>query len=222
MTTFISLGTGDSAHATLADLDIIRDASLVIVPGRRAEDIVRKLCSDARIRRMDVPMNKDRQSAIDVYDEIVKLAEEREDKHLDTVIAVEGDVSIYASIHYVMDTMKAHGYSVRQQPGVTSFIAAAAMAGISLVSGDERMLLAPGMFNPDDLNVCDTLVLLKPKRSEKQIKEFIADSNNNIKEVYYFENIDSPNALFLSNIEEIIIHDFPYFALMILRKAQNT
>ena len=141
--TFLSLGPGDPELLTFKAVKTLKDADVVMVPATRnregtmksrATDIISEWCDDNRLMVYELPMLKDRQAVSLVYDSIfadcVRLYHEGQR----IVVAVEGDVSIYASIHYVMERLEKAGIPVEQSAGIPSFIAAAASAGLSLVS----------------------------------------------------------------------------------------
>ena len=151
--TFLSLGPGDPELLTIKALKTLKDADVVIVPATRnnegitksrATDIISEWCDENRLMVYELPMLKDRQAVSLVYDRIfadcVRLFEEGRR----VVVAVEGDVSIYASIHYVMERLEKAGIPVEQSAGIPSFIAAAASAGLSLVSQQQRLTILPG------------------------------------------------------------------------------
>ena len=55
-----------------------------------------------------------------------------------------GWVNIYASIHYVMERLEEASIPVVQSAGIPSFITAAASAGLSLISQQQRLTILPG------------------------------------------------------------------------------
>ena len=217
---FVSLGPGDPELITMKALNVLRNADVVILPATagntregsdrgkangvssRAADIINHWDVKAEMRLFDVPMSRNGQLAQCAYDdicmEIVRLYRD----HRRVAVAVEGDVSIYASIHYVMERLHTMGVPVEQLPGITSFIAAAAVAQLSLVSHRERLQ-----------------VVMKLSQCEAEVKKFMAGHPEC--EYHYFENVGAPDSCHIISAGEIAGRKFPYFSLMIIKKSQG-
>ena len=228
--TFLSLGPGDPELLTIKAVKTLKDADVVMVPATRnnegvmksrATDIISEWCDDNRLMVYELPMLKDRQAVSLVYDRIfadcVRLFEEGRR----VVVAVEGDVSIYASIHYVMERLEKAGISVEQSAGIPSFIAAAASAGLSLVSQQQRLTILPGDADAKTLHQLlssnHVVVVMKLSQCQEAVKEFLR--RNPQTTCHYFENVGTPEAYHTSLSDEIQSRQFPYFSLCIIYPA---
>ena len=109
--TFLSLGPGDPELLTIKALKTLKDADVVMVPATRnnegimksrATDIISEWHLENRLMVYELPMLKDRQAVSLVYGRIFADCVRLYHEGSRIVVAVEGDVSIYASIHYVM------------------------------------------------------------------------------------------------------------------------
>ena len=221
--TFLSLGPGDPELLTIKALKTLKDADVVIVPATRnnegitksrATDIISEWCDENRLMVYELPMLKDRQAVSLVYDRIfadcVRLFEEGRR----VVVAVEGDVSIYASIHYVMERLEKAGIPVEQSAGIPSFIAAAASAGLSLVSQQQRLTILPGDADADSNHV---VVVMKLSQCQEAVKEFLRRNPQTV--CHYFENVGMPEAYHTMQHDEILSRHIPYFSLCIIYPA---
>jgi len=226
MVTFLSLGPGDPDLLTLKAVQTLREADLVFVPatqdGRsRAADIAVRWCRADRLRPFTVPMSHDRRAAMAAYDRLCQTLTEADADGRSAVVAVEGDVSVYASIHYVLDRLSAAGIAVSQQPGIPSFIAAAAMAGLSLCSQRERLIVVPGDATADELRALleagRVVVVMKLSQCAQAVKQFLAAAPDGVV-CHYFENVGLPDAFHTAERTVILEREIPYFALCILRK----
>ena len=208
--TFLSLGPGDPELLTIKALKTLKDADVVIVPATRNNEGITKL-----------PMLKDRQAVSLVYDRIfadcVRLFEEGRR----VVVAVEGDVSIYASIHYVMERLEKAGIPVEQSAGIPSFIAAAASAGLSLVSQQQRLTILPGDADAEMLHQLlssnHVVVVMKLSQCQEAVKEFLRRNPQTV--CHYFENVGMPEAYHTMQHDEILSRHIPYFSLCIIYPA---
>ena len=228
--TFLSLGPGDPELLTIKALKTLKDADVVMVPATRnnegilksrATDIISEWHLENRLMVYELPMLKDRQAVSLVYDRIfadcVRLYHEGQR----IVVAVEGDVSIYASIHYVMERLEKAGIPVEQSAGIPSFIAAAASAGLSLVSQQQRLTILPGDADAETLlQLLDSnhvVIVMKLSQCQEAVKEFLRRNPQTV--CHYFENVGTPEAYHTSLCDEIQSRHIPYFSLCIIYPA---
>lgn len=222
---FLSLGPGDPDLLTVKAVKTLKAADVIMVPATgsrsRAADIIREWCDKSRLTVYELPMLKDRQAVSAVYDRIYADCVSLYHKGRRVVVAVEGDVSIYASIHYVMDRLQAAGIPTEQSPGIPSFIAAAAEAGLSLVSQQQQLTILPGDADAKMLHQLlssnHVVVVMKLSQCQEAVKEFLRRNPQTV--CHYFENVDTPEAYHTTLHEEIISRHIPYFSLCIIYPA---
>ena len=222
---FLSLGPGDPELLTLKVVKTLREADIVVIPstaGRsRAAEIIREWCDGDKMYRYELPMQKDRSAVRKIYDDICQqvVVWYNEDKRI--AIVVEGDVSIYASIHYVLDELKRMDIPVIQQPGIPSFIAAAAMADLSLVSGQQWLMVLPGDADGETLEQLlasnHVVVIMKLSQCAEALKDFLRQHPTIT--CHYFENVGTTEAFHTTQCDEILSRQIPYFSLCILFPA---
>ena len=228
--TFLSLGPGDPELLTLKALKTLKDADVVMVPATRnnegimksrATDIINEWHLENRLMVYELPMLKDRQAVSLVYDTIFADCVRVYQEGRRIVVAVEGDVSIYASIHYVMERLEKAGIPVEQSAGIPSFIAAAASAGLSLVSQQQRLTILPGDADIETLRqLLDSnhvVVVMKLSQCQEVVKDFLRQNPQTI--CHYFENVGTPEAYHTTLRDEILSRRIPYFSLCIIYPA---
>jgi precorrin-2/cobalt-factor-2 C20-methyltransferase len=222
---FLSLGPGDPELLTLKVVKTLREADIVVVPSTadrsRATEIIREWCDESRMYRYELPMLKDRSAVRKVYDDICQQVVARYNEGRRIAIVVEGDVSIYASIHYVLDELKRMGIPVIQQSGIPSFIAAAAMADLSLISGQQRLVVLPGDADGEtleqQLSSNHVVVIMKLSQCAEALKDFLRQHPAVV--CHYFENVGTTEAFHTTQCDEILSRQHPYFSLCILFPA---
>lgn len=228
--TFLSLGPGDPELLTFKAVKTLKDADVVMVPATRnregtmksrATEIISEWCDENRLMVYELPMLKDRQAVSLVYDRIFADCVRLYHEGSRIVVAVEGDVSIYASIHYVMERLEKECIPVVQSAGIPSFIAAAASAGLSLVSQQQRLTILPGDADAEMLlQLLDSnhvVVVMKLSQCQEAVKEFLRRNPQTV--CHYFENIGTSEAYHTTLHEEIISRHIPYFSLCIIYPA---
>lgn len=227
---FVSLGPGDPQLITLKALSRLRESDVIFCPATcsvggvvrsASADILMALKADLgyKTRLFELPMSHFREKVLGVYNtvcqEIVTLR--NEGKRIS--VACEGDAGFYSSIGYIYFTLKTQGVSVKLIPGVTSFLAASALAGIHMTSGKDRLLINPGVTTADELakKICEvaTIVIMKLSQCAAEICHFI-DLNPSL-EYHYFENIGTSQEVYLHTPDSIKASRFPYFSLLIIK-----
>lgn len=226
LASFVSLGPGDPEMLTVKAVRQLQQADIVIVPSTgkqsRAADIASHWCSSGRIETFLLPMLKDRSAVMSVYDDMAQRIASLHRQGLRVVVAVEGDISIYASIHYVMERLQADGVPVEQVAGIPSFIAAASHAGLSLASGQQRLTVIPGDADePTLLRLLDSnhVVVIMKLSQCRQVLKSLLQHNPDI-ECHYFENVGTPDVFYITQQSEILSRDMPYFSLCILSSCK--
>ena len=228
--TFLSLGPGDPELLTIKALKTLKDADVVMVPATRnnegitksrATDIISEWHLENRLMVYELPMLKDRQAVSLVYDRIFADCVRLYHEGRRIVVAVEGDVSIYASIHYVMERLEKAGIPGEQSAGIPSFIAAAASAGLSLISQQQRLTILPGDADAEMLHQLlennHVVVVMKLSQCQEAVKEFLRRNPQTV--CHYFENVGTPEAYQTSLPDEIQSRQFPYFSLCVIYPA---
>ena len=225
--TFLSLGPGDPELLTLKAVRMLREADVVVVPvtessdgttKSRATDIIGEWCSTEKMQRYVLPMQRNREAVMQVYDRICHEVAEWYHAGQRVVVAVEGDVSIYASIHYVLDQLLQKNIPVVQSPGIPSFIAAAASAGLSLISQRQRMIVLPGDTDIDGLRRLLTsghvVVVMKLSQCQQVLKDYLRQYPDTM--CHYFENVGTAEAFHTTAHDMILSRQIPYFSLCVL------
>ena len=228
--TFLSLGPGDPELLTLKAVRMLREADIVVVPvtengdgtmKSRAADIIGEWCATDKMQRYVLPMQRNREAVMQAYDRMCcEVAEWYHDGQR-IVVVVEGDVSIYASIHYVLDQLLQKNIPVAQEPGIPSFIAAAASAGLSLISQKQRLVVLPGDVDIEELRRLLTsghvVVVMKLSQCQQVLKDYLLQYPDAV--CHYFENVDTAEAFHSSEHDVILSRQMPYFSLCILFPA---
>lgn len=227
---FVSLGPGDPQLITLRAFSTLREADVIFCPATcsvggsvksLSAEILKALKAgfENKTRMFELPMSHCREKALEVYDKICQeiVALQNEGKHI--CVACEGDAGFYSSISYIYFTLKGQGLPVKLIPGITSFLAASALAGIHTTSGNDRLLVIPGNTTAEELSrkidEATTIVIMKLCQCAAEICHFI--ELNPLLEYYYFENIGTPQELYLRTPESVKSASFPYFSLLIIK-----
>lgn len=228
---FVSLGPGDAELITLKSLHALQQADIVYYPSTvmktgkktsRAATLLRELGIWESIRPFSLPMSKDRTQAMAVYRTAFQEIQQEQQAGKRIAVAVEGDASIYASIHYVLDFLEESGAPVEQLPGIPSFIAASAAAKLHLISQGERLVVIPGNVTSDELdtylNHHHVPVIMKLSQCADTVRNYMKCHPEY--GYHYFENVSTAGEYHSYCREELKEKKFPYFSLMIILNEQ--
>lgn len=225
----VSLGPGDAGLITVKGLKALTDADFVYCPGTfgrdgvfvsRAKDILYELgIPKHKIRCFGLPMAENTAKAEEVYDRMSAEAESVYHAGRRICITAEGDVGMYSSVNYLFDRLRVKGIPAELVPGIPSFIAACACAGIPLVTRSERLTVIPGTATVQDIertiNDNSTAVIMKPSKCASEIRRCIALHADYT--YHYFENIGTDRERHVSDAEAIALTDYPYFSLLVIK-----
>ncbi len=145
----VGVGPGDPQLLTLKAASVIRACPVVAAPrtasGAVALDIARGAVSLAEktILPLDFAMSPDAATREAAHRTAAEKVRTELEAGRDVAFLNLGDVSIYASFHYVWDILKPLGFAMEMIPGVASFSAAAAALGVSLTDIDTELRIVP-------------------------------------------------------------------------------
>ena len=154
----VGVGPGDPELITVKALRLIREAEVIAVPGRKAEESVAYRIADAAAGGLEdkelvavyMPMVNDREVIEEEHQKAASRLEEYLDMGKNSVFLTEGDPSVYSTFGYLRKILEEDGYTVETVPGVTSFCAAAARLGIPLAEWDEPLHILPAAHRTQD------------------------------------------------------------------------
>lgn len=227
----VSLGPGEPDLITLKALKALNAADVVFCPATRTGDgrvksramtILRSLSIDeSKIRVFEVPMSRNREKAVEAYEEAcaAMLLLARSGKTV--AITAEGDACFYSSANYMYARLQQEGFPVDMIAGVPAFIAAGASVGLHLVKQQERLLVIPGDVRVEELLEAvvakRTLVIMKVPLGEAVLRPFIARHLE--LNYHYFEQVGTSEEYHTASPQEILARDFTYFSILVIRPA---
>jgi precorrin-2/cobalt-factor-2 C20-methyltransferase len=185
--TGVGMGPGDPQLVTVAAVEVLRTADVVLVPVAdtgeegRAEAIVRQHV-DRPLRRVEFALTDDagRAAAWDAAGRVVVDA--FGEGHSTVAFATIGDPNVYSTFTYLAQTVRAidTDVEVRTVPGITAMQALASQSGTVLVEGRESLVLLPltaGVHSlREALHRHDTVVAYKGGRVMPQVLQAVREA----------------------------------------------
>ncbi|AZV57980.1 cobalt-factor II C(20)-methyltransferase [Clostridium sp. AWRP] len=169
----IGVGPGDEELLTLKAVNVIKKCEVIVAPS--AKDGDRSIAFDTAKNFIDeskeviikhFPMGGKEQEG-KIF-EAFKTIEERLNEGKNVAFLTIGDPFVYSTYIYLLEHIKNKGYKTETVPGITSFCAAASLAGQSIVIGDERVLILPAS-QVDKITDEKFVVIMKVYRKEENV-----------------------------------------------------
>jgi len=169
----IGVGPGDEELLTLKAVNIIKKCPVIIAPSAKdggtsiALDTARNFISEEQeVIVKHFPMGGEEQEE-KIY-QAFKSIEEKLHEGKDIAFLTIGDPFVYSTYIYLLRYIKEKGYNTETVPGITSFCAAASLAGEMIVIGDERVTIFPAN-QVDKITDEKFVVIMKVYRLEEQV-----------------------------------------------------
>ena len=206
---FVSLGPGEPDLITLKGLK----------SSSRALSILNTLGFSDTVQCFRLPMDKDRTLALRSYEAVYESSKILRAEGQNVVIVAEGDAGLYSSIHYIYDKLQQDDIPVEQIAGIPAFIASGAMAGLHIVSQEERLIVIPGHVTAKELDDYlkhqTVVVIMKLSQCIDEVHQCII--NHPEYQYHYFENVGTEKEYYSCSTEELREKRYPYFSVMIIR-----
>ena len=218
----VGVGPGDPELMTLKAVRLIKENECIAVPGTVAKDTVAYKIAAAAVPELAektlipiyMPMIKDKDLIAAEHRKGAELMESYLDKGQNVVFLTLGDPTVYCTFRYLQHILEADGYEVELVSGITSFCAAAARLGVSLMEWDEPLHIVPAVHKTnDDLSLDGNYVLMKSASHMKEVKELLIKSGRKVDAV---ENCGMDTEKIYRSAEEIP-DDAGYFSLIIAK-----
>lgn len=233
----VSVGPGDPELMTLKAVRVIRRCQVIALSadGRAAGLMEGKDNHEERMKcvayaiawgavpqldekeilPLSMPMTKDRQSLKKSHEAAAAAIKTLLEEGKDVAYLTLGDTSVYASCMYPAAILKKDGWPIQMVSGVTSFCAAAARLGETLVSGPEQLHILPSSYGVEEaLNLPGVKVLMKSGKELGAVKELLKTRSD---EVTAVERCGMEGERIFHSLEELP-PDAGYYTTLIVRK----
>jgi precorrin-2/cobalt-factor-2 C20-methyltransferase len=226
----VGVGPGDPELMTIKARRVIGECAVVAHfaarrrPGN-AWSIVEPLVTESQsVLRLEYPVTIDAVEAddyerllLEFYDRVAATIASHLDTGQDVAVVCEGDPFFYGSYMYVHERL-AHRYTTTVVPGVTSFSAASAAAGLPLVSRNETFTVLSGVQTAEQLKDAlagvDAAVVMKVGRHLDDVRAAV-QSAGLAEHAVYVERATWPDERVVPIVATDGI-DAPYFSIVLI------
>lgn len=223
----IGVGPGDPELLTLKALRLIKESSIIAVPGNTVQKSVAYEIVKGAYPQLDqkilvpvaMPMTKDPQILEENHEKAADLVEGFLKEGKDVAFLTLGDPTVYSTYLYVHKRILERGYEAEIISGIPSFCASAARLNIGLAEREEPLHIIPASYRAQEmeelLKLPGTKVLMKSGKKMKQVKENIIASGQ---QAVMVENCGMPGEKIYLSAEEIP-EEAGYYSLIIVKEA---
>ncbi len=186
----VSVGPGDPELMTLKAVRIINSCEVLAVPrtgGKNtlALEIVRGVCdiSQKDVVYLDFPMTSDKKMLDEMHIKSADMLLKYLKSGKNIAFVNLGDIAVYSTFSYIAEIIRKNGIAIEYCPGVTSFCAAAALAGKPLVQGKKPLVVMPSScenFGKMLGNDCTAVIMKSGKNLSYSLSELKKSGYDNV------------------------------------------
>lgn len=237
----VGIGPGDPKLLTLKAVEKLIEAQCIIVPkscedkeslalsiisdviGNRQKDIYTERLNK-EVLELVFPMSRNNETLENAWQNAAEVIKSKLDEGIDVAFATLGDPSVYSTYMYIHKKIANDGYEVHIIPGVSSFCACCAAAGISLAEKNEKIAIIP-LHDFDNESDCidiiidkfENIVFMKAGKSISKISDKLKAKNLFDKAVI-IDRCGMTQESLHYDLQAAANNYFSYFSTMIVKK----
>lgn len=228
----IGVGPGDPELLTLKGIRLLKSVPVVAFPagiqGRPgiAQEIVKLWLRPEQVQlALTFPYVQD----LAVLEQAWQTAAEQVWQYLrkgDVAFVSEGDVSFYSTFTYLSQTLQQHHPDTQLEtiPGICSPLASAAVLGLPLTRGSDRLAILPALYTVGELEAAlawaDVVVLLKVSSVYAQVWS-VLNQQGLLEHSYVVERATLPEQVIYRDLRDRPHLELPYFSLLIIQVTHS-
>lgn len=226
----VGVGPGDPELLTIKAKRILEQVDCIAVPksSEGKESLALTIAKGAvelnkEIVELVFPMSFEAKLLEDSWDKAVEGIKSKLDEGKDVAFLTLGDPTVYSTYMYIHKILDRKGYSTEIIPGITSFCASAARAGISLGENRETIAVVPSAYDCEELDsildTFDNVILMKVSKKISLLQEKLMENGLENNAVLVSKcGLEGEMVEFdLDNIDE---EKLSYFSTVIVKKQQ--
>ncbi|MCX8131186.1 MAG: precorrin-2 C(20)-methyltransferase [Clostridia bacterium] len=225
----IGVGPGDPELITVKAKKILEQVKYIAVPKTAADKRSLALTiaegivgAGKKILELLFPMSYDEKLLSESWNDAIVQIREKLDEGEDVAFITLGDPTVYSTYIYMHKVLKQQGYETEIIPGVTSFCASAARAGISLGENKETIAVIPSAYECENLeeilDTFDNVILMKVSKNFPKLKECLKNKGLLDKAVLV-SRCGLPDESLELDVGAVESGKLSYFTTMIIKKS---
>lgn len=226
----VGVGPGDPELLTLKAKRILEEADVLAVPVKKpgqksaAYEIIKEVVDMEGKELLESVFYM--ASDPDIWYACAKEAGEAIAGYLgrgkNVVLITLGDVTVFSTCMYVQQYIAARGFETVLVPGISSYSAGAARAGIPLAEGKESLAVVPAIKKTEDLKVIldtfDNIVLMKAGKSITWLSRYMDQAGISAEQAVVLSCVGMESE-YIGPLDEE--REYGYFTTVIIRKKKG-
>jgi len=225
----VGIGPGDPELITIKAKNILEKVDCIAIPKTSSDKSSTALSiaggiigEEKDIFELLFPMSYNEKLLEDSWSSAIGQIRNKLDEGKDVAFITLGDPTVYSTYMYIHKVFKNEGYETEIIPGITSFCASAAKAGISLGENRETIAVIPSAYecnNMDEiLDNFDSIVLMKVARSLPELKKKLKDKGL-LSNAVLVSKCGFDDEVVEYDLDKINSDSLSYFTTMIIKKS---
>lgn len=174
----IGVGPGDPKLLTLRAIEILQNIEVIAIPKSKMEresiawEIAKSHCpTKVKLLELEMPMTADESLLRAAWESAARKVMQEIQKGRSVAFLTLGDPSLYSTYSYLLSILENQLSSeqIETIPGITAMAAAAARVNWPLATGDEPLVVLPGIEGLEDYEKYPNLVLMKVSRNLPEV-----------------------------------------------------
>lgn len=224
----VGVGPGDPELLTIKAKKILEQVPWIAIPvsGETKESLAWAIVADlleghGEILKIHLPMSYNSELLEKSWHEASEVIGGKLAAGTDVAFITLGDPTLYSTFIYLYQKLKNQGYPAEIVPGVPSFCAAAARAGISLAENQETLVIVPSVYHNEDLkeilNHFDNVVLMKAGSNFPLTRNFLEEEGL-LDRAVLVSRCGLPDEMVEFDLTKIAEDQVGYLTTMIIKK----
>ncbi len=225
----VGIGPGDPELITIKAKRILSEAEVIAFPKTALEkaSLAWSIAADQGVGGKEqlellFPMSSDQKVLRESWNAAAGRIREKLEEGKRVAFITLGDPTVYSTYMYIHQQLVATGYAAEIIPGVPSFCAAAAKAGISLAENRETVAILPSADQPNSLagvlSSFDNIVLMKVSRDWAGLKA-VLKAEGLLETAVLASRCGMEGERITTHLEAVDEADLSYFTTVIVKKA---
>jgi len=174
----VGVGPGDPKLITLRAVEVLQEIEVIAIPKSKMEresiawEIAKSHCpSGVRIMELEMPMTSDESILRAAWQSAADKIQDEMQKGNSVAFLTLGDPSLYSTYSYLLTILEPvlSPEQIETIPGITAMAAAAARVNWPLATGDEPLVILPGIEGLEEYEKYPNLVLMKVSRNLPEV-----------------------------------------------------
>lgn len=222
----VGVGSGNPLEMTLQAKQVLEQADVILIPVKKeyadsvAFAIAEQVANMQNAEKLKIvfPMIKNINYKNYLKSGILLPVTKSLDNGKTVAMITLGDVSVYSTANYVRQIISEQGYQTQVIAGISSFLAGAAKAQLSLCENQESLIILPAVNSPESVQnallQADNIIIMKAGKALHWLIPLLKELNLFDKTVMFY-NIGMPDEY----IGIPHMKNSSYFTMLVIKKG---